>query len=97
MFNFSVSLDHVVSGSILLTSGGVNSGVKRVIVHRRYNNRPHIHDIALIQTKCDFTFNNETQPLNIPRRTPGSGTTLRASGWGLLNVNMIKHYEVGEK
>nr|UPQ64761.1 chymotrypsin-like protease [Plectrocnemia conspersa] len=78
-------LNHVISGTTFLYSGGAQSGVKRVVIHNRYNNRPHVHDIAMIQTKCDFTFNNETQPLKIPKRTPGTGATLRASGWGLLN------------
>lgn len=85
---------------LFLFLGGTNdrtnsnlSGVyffpKRTIIHPSYANPPYAYDIALVEVLSEISFSELVQPIPLPPMgyITLSGSLLRVTGWGLLNVS----------
>ncbi|XP_077330123.1 acrosin-like, partial [Lithobates pipiens] len=61
--------------------------VESYILHKRYNGRLKINDIALIQLNSHIVYNDFVQPACLPSRTMdiSNMTTCYITGWGLMS------------
>ncbi|XP_047515504.1 chymotrypsin-1-like [Pieris napi] len=73
-------------GTISRIRGGTIYEINKVISHKAYN-KPYKfdNDIAVISTKKTIEFNENVQPLPLPKKNIQSGLSCIVSGWGYLN------------
>lgn len=78
---------YVVVGAILLSSGGVEHDVSRIINHPEYLPDLLTADVSLVQVQQPFTFNDAVQLIQVGTEYISEANAV-VSGWGLTNVSV---------
>lgn len=86
----------VVTGSILLSSGGSSYSVTSITSHPNYNAYTYLNDISVVKTSSSISFTEQVQPLPISANFVEHNTIAVAVGWGLTSVseNCLKYQKV---
>lgn len=77
----------MVVGAILLSSGGVEHDVSRIINHHEYLPDLLTADVSLVQVQQPFTFNDAVQLIQVGTEYISEANAV-VSGWGLTNVSL---------
>lgn len=76
----------IVVGAHNISGDGEVHTIANRIVHRDYDKKRIIHDIALAQTEHTIVFNERVRPIAISRETIESDNWAVTSGWGYTDV-----------
>lgn len=76
-------------GSNQLSSSSVRYLTKKAIVHEHYDESSNANDLALIQMKVPFEFDERVQPLNLSTKEVAVNTQLSVYGFGQLAVSIF--------
>jgi secreted trypsin-like serine protease len=78
----------VLAGTIVLKPASARSNIKRILIHRRYNQpKEHDNDIALLELLSPLEFNEVIKPITLvsdidEQQLALSGSELIVTGWG---------------
>lgn len=79
----------VVTGSVLLSSGGSSYSVTTVTSHPNYNAYTYLNDISVLKTSSSITYTEKVQPLPISVNFVDQNINAVAVGWGLTSVREV--------
>lgn len=78
----------MVTGSILLSSGGVSYSVKSMVSHPNFNKYTFLNDIGVVMTASSITFTEQVQPIGISANFVEHNKNAVAVGWGMTTVSV---------
>lgn len=76
-----------VVGTVKRHFDGVAHKIKNIFRHSGFNAAENIHDIALLKTVNEISFNTNIWPIGLPIRRDHGNTTVILTGWGDTQVN----------
>lgn len=79
----------VVTGSVLLSSGGSSYSVTTITSHPNYNAYTYLNDISVLKTSSSITYTEKVQPLPISVNFVDQNINAVAVGWGLTSVREV--------
>lgn len=77
----------VVTGSILLSSGGASYSVSSMVSHPNFNKYTFLNDIAVVKTTSSISFSEQVQPIGISGNFVEHNQNAVALGWGMTTVS----------
>lgn len=76
----------VVTGAVLLSSGGSSYSVTTITMHPNYNAYTYLNDVAVIRTASSIVFMEQVQPIPITSNFVDNNLNTVAVGWGMTTV-----------